>query len=90
MSILGEEEESDMSSGVNFNAWVGGGGRGRVHCKTYLHACMHAYIYTHIYTARSTSMLRAACALQNIHTHMHGTNIYIYTQVDASVKSRQS
>ena len=44
---IGEEEESDMSSGVNFNAWVGGG---RVHCKTYLHACMHAYIYTHIYS----------------------------------------
>ena len=72
-----------MSSGVNFNALGGGGSR--VHCKTYLHACMHTYI--HIYTARSTSMLRAACALQNIHTHMHAQ---IYTHVDASVKSRQS
>ena len=63
---IGEEEESGMASGVNFNAWGGGGGGGVV-CTakhTYTHACMHTYI--HIYTARSTSMLRAACALQNI------------------------
>ena len=73
---IGEEEESDMSSGVNFNAWVGGGGGVVCIAKhTYTHACMHTYI--HIYTARSTSMLRAACALQNIHTHMHA-QIYIY------------
>ena len=61
---IGEGEGSGMSSEVNFNAW------GRVHCKTYIHACMHTYI--HIYTTRSTSMLGAACALKTyIHACMH-------------------
>ena len=76
---IGEEEESGMSSGVNFNAWGGGGSCALQNIPTR----MHAYIYT----ARSTSMLRASCALQNIYTHMHAQ---IYTHVDASVKSRQS
>ena len=39
---IGEEEESGMSSEVNFNAW-GGGGVVCIAKHTYTHACIHIY-----------------------------------------------
>ena len=74
---IGEEEESDMSSGVNFNAWVGGGGSCALqNIPTRMHACIH--IYTYIQRGQLQCLERRVHYKTYIHTCMH-KYIYIYT-----------
>ena len=48
-----------MASPARSTSMLGGGGGGRVYCKTYIHAYMHAYICPHIYTCGCISKIKA-------------------------------